>query len=114
MKVYISEENFNEKGKLGRFELVGNYNEANNIVIVPGGLSSIVDMAQGIVDGKDVYVYNKDLFYAPVIEQIYRISHKGMDDKPLFELFTIERDLDNLIEKMEEKNNGKINNGQTR
>ena len=114
MKIYISEENFDEKEKLGRFELVKNYSEANNVIIVPGGLSSIVDMAQGIMDGKDVYVYNKDLFYAPIIEQIYRIPQKEVDDKPLFELFTIERDLDDIVGKLEEKENEKTNNGQTR
>ena len=114
MKLYISEENFDEKNKLERFELVNNYSEADNIIVVPGGLSSIVDMAQGIIDGKDVYVYNKDLFYAPMIEQIYRIPERKIGNKQLYELFTIERDLDDLIEKMEERENGKTNNGQTR
>ena len=112
MKVYISEGNFDEKSKLGKFELVNSYDEANNIVIVPGGLSSIVDMAQGIMDGKEVYVYNKDLFYAPVIEQIYKITQN--DNISVFELFTIECNLDDLIGKMEEKENGKTNNGKTR
>ena len=114
MKIYLSEENFDEKSKLKNFELVDNYYGSNVIVVVPGGLSSINDMVQGLIDGKDVYVYNKELFYAPIIEQIYRIPKKNEDDKVLCEMLTIERDLNDLIEKLEEKENGKINNGKTR
>ena len=113
MKIYISEESFKEKEKLSSFELVQNYYDTDTIIVVPGGLSSIKDMLQGIIDGKDVYLYNKDLFYASIIEQLYQLYEKGAETKSPSELLNIESDLDKIIEKLEEKKNGKTNNGET-
>ncbi len=112
MKTYVSGEKFAERYRLDKFDLVYDYSDADTLVIAPGGLSSIIDIAKGLMDGKDIYIYNKELFYAPIIEQIYKM--KKEDGSSLCEDLTIERDLDDLIKKLEEKENGKTNNGKTR
>lgn len=112
MKIYLSD-NLEEKERFNGFELVNNYYDADDIVIVPGGLSSLNDLVQGVRDGKDVYLYNKDLFYSPLIEQLYRSYERGIEPEAPSEYMNIESDLEKIIEKLEEKKNGKINNGES-
>lgn len=113
MKLYISEEKFNEIDKLSKFEIVPNYEDADSIVIVPGGLSSLSDMFNSIIDKKDVYVYNKDLFYSKIFDVLYNLYTSGVEKKAPSDYMKIESDLDRIVERLEEKEHGKNNDGES-
>lgn len=112
MKIYISEEKFDEISKLKDFNIVTNYIDSDSVIIVPGGLSSLNAMLQGVIDEKDVYVYNKNLCYASIIEQLYQLYEKGIESKSPSEYLNIEKDIDKIVEKLEEKKNGKNDYGE--
>lgn len=103
MKLFISGYISNCPEKLNAFELANNINEATDVLILPGGLGTFSDLFKSVNDGKRVIVYNKDLFYTPIIEKLFKLYEEGIELRKPFEYMEIESELDNIISKLEER-----------
>ncbi len=114
MKLYITPSDVDYSDIIHRFPIVENLEDSTDVLILPGGLGNFYDLFQAITLKKDVIIYNKDMFYTPVIKNMYEAYQKGyIEEAPSFYI-NIESDYKEIIQKLEEKGNGKINNGKTR
>lgn len=52
---------------------------------------------------KEIYLYNKDFFYTPLIKNLYDLYLKGVIDKAPSEYMNIESELENIINKIKER-----------
>jgi len=97
MKVYVSE--YNEKEKLlDSFEIAKNIEEADSVIITPGGLSSLSDMFEAIVRNKNLYLYNEEQYYNKIIEQLYKMYEKGYEKNEPFKYMKIESEFQSIID----------------
>lgn len=118
IKVYISGNYLNVNNisiydKLTKFEITDNYDEADQLLIMPGGLGAFSDVSKAIADNKDIYLYNHEDYYTPFIAMLPNdndISDKKESSRPHI---IAETDFDTLVRKMEEKLDEQINNGKT-
>jgi hypothetical protein len=112
MKVYVSESDDIEKNLLNDFDIVP-YEEAEDILILPGGLGCLYDLFRSIHDKKNIYLYNKDFFFTSIISSLYELFEKKIEDRVPEEYMNIESDFSEILRLLEEKKNGKINDGKT-
>ena len=111
MKIYCSDSDVEEQTKLSGYEFAS-YHDAEDIIILPGGLGCLYDMIRGIQDpSKTVYLFNKDLFFTHVLEALYKMYEGGYEKKTPADYMIIESDFSEILKKLEEKKNGKTNNG---
>ena len=103
MKLFISGYISNCPEKLNTFDLVSNINEATDVLILPGGLGTFSDLFKSINDGKKVIIYNKDLFYTPIINKLFNLYEEGIEIRRPFEYMEIESELDEILRKLEER-----------
>ena len=113
MQLYISEGDYKEEQLDDRFQTVENYDESDTVLILPGGLGCVNDLLNSITDKKKTYVYNKDSYYDNFLEIISNGGNlkRIIDAMPEGSL-QVDKDLKNIIKKLEEEN-GKVNNGKT-
>jgi len=103
MKVYISSNDKIVLSKLKKNMVTDDFEKADIILILPGGLGTYFDLFKAINEGKKIYLYNKDFFYTPLIKNLYDLHLDGMIDKVPSEYINIESELDKIIEKIEER-----------
>lgn len=103
MKIYISSDNDEDITKLSKFSVSEDLDEADVVIISPGGLRAYYDLFRAINEAKDVYLYNKDFFYTPIIKNLYDLHLKGIIEKVPSEYINIESELDKIIEKLKER-----------
>ncbi len=73
------------------------------VLILPGGLDVYYNLFLAIKKEKEIYLYNKDFFYTPLIKNLYDLYLKGVIDKAPSEYMNIESELENIINKIEER-----------
>ena len=113
MKLFVADATPELLKKLKGIPIVEEYDDADTVLVLPGGLEAMLYLLKGINEGKDVFLYNKDSFYARVIGTFYQMYEEGRKDKMPFEYMTIESQFEEIVRKLEEKKNGKINDGKT-
>jgi len=113
MKLYISDSDEKVPEVEEKFDIVPEMDECDQVLILPGGLGAFHALFQAIDQRIDTIIYNKDMYYASVIKNLYEAYQKGKIQQAPFDYLDIESDLDEIIRKLEEKENGKTNNGKT-
>ena len=113
MKLFVADASPELLEQLKGMPIAKDYEDADTVLIPPGGLEAMLYLLRGINEGKDVYLYNKDSFYAKVIQTFYQMYEEGRKDKMPFEYMNIESQFEEIVRKLEEKKNGKINDGKT-
>ena len=103
MKLFISGYISDCPEKLNTFELVNNINEATDVLILPGGLGTFSDLFKSVNDGKRVIIYNKDLFYTPLIKKLFELYEDGIEIRRPSEYMEIESELEVILSKLEER-----------
>ena len=112
MKIFISEKNEEIENKFLRFDLSENIESADSVVIVPhGGMESFFCLLKGIDLGKDVYISNDDNSYNNVIDRLNKMIAGGTIKLQDGKSMIVEENIDDVIERMEEKENDKSNDG---
>ena len=111
MNLYVSDaEEFPEIAK--RFQVVPEMEDSNQVLILPGGLGSVNDMLRAMDARRDIVVFNRDGVYTSFLHTLFQSYEKhGIEDSP-FLYMDIEKEYDDVIRKLEEKEIGKINDGQ--
>ena len=115
-KVYVSEldKNLDELDELlKKVEVVEAIEESTDVLVVPGGMGAFSDIFKAQELNKNLFVYNKDLYYSGLVSNLYKGHLEGYIDGTPSEYMHIESDINNIIKEMEE-DYGKANNGQTR
>ena len=113
MNLYVSgEEESLEKKMVSSYPQV-DYDEADTVLILPGGLGSMNDLFHGILDKKDIYLYNKNSVFDSILRKLDYSYQEGRITKSPLEEMTISGDFMELLGKLEEKENGKTNDGKT-
>ena len=79
------------------------FDEANCVLILPGGLGCLNDLFKSINMKKRVILFNYNFFYTPIIKKLYEMYKDGYEDKVPSEYMEIESEIDKIIEKLEEK-----------
>ena len=100
MKIYTSEQIDNLEG----FQMINEMSEADAVIIMPGGLSSLKDMFDAIIKNIPTYLFNDDHYYDQVISQLYNINQKGVEKRAPFEYMQIESEFQNIIDDLNKKN----------
>ena len=76
----------------------------NDILILPGGLGTLTELFNAIEENrtnnhnKKIIIYNKNYFYTPIIQGLYKMYENKYIDEPLTNYFVIESDEDKIIE----------------
>ncbi len=113
MKLYISESDDKIPEITEKFDVTSKMEMCDQVLILPGWLGAFHDLFQAIDQRIDTIIYNKDMYYTSLIKNLYEAYEKGnIDGAPSFYV-DIESDLDEIIRKLEEKENGKVNDGKT-
>lgn len=103
MKIYVSNDDSEVSGKLSDFTIVDEIDDADIVLILPGGLGTYYDLFKAIKENKKIYLYNKDFFYTPIIKNLYELHLRGMIENVPSEYMNIESNLDNIIDRIEER-----------
>ncbi len=111
MKLYLSETDEQFEEITSRFATVSHMEESDQVLILPGGLGSLTDLLQALDESREIMVYNRDNYYSSILKRIYHSYQESKKDDTSFLSMDIEKDLNEIIRKLEEKENGKINNG---
>ena len=115
-KVYVSDVNtrfseFNEA--VMSYDLVPNIEDSTDVIVAPGGMAVFSDIFKAIELKKDVYLYNKDLYFSGLINNLHKGHEEGYIEKEPSGYMHIESNIDDLVREMEAKEDG-INNGKSR
>ena len=100
MKIYVSE----PSEHLEEFQVVDEISEADAVVIMPGGLSSLKDMLDAIIKDIPTYLFNDNHYYDQIISQLYNMTQKGVEKRAPFEYMQIESEFQNIIDDLKKKN----------
>ncbi len=109
MKLYISGDNPEEF----QYETVKNIKDSELVLILPGGLGTFADLFTAIKLKKRTILYNQDMYYVSVIKNLYSAYTEGRIEGAPSDYLEIESDKKEIIRKLEEEKNDKINNGKT-
>ena len=115
MKLYVSEfeRNLDQFDVLLKDkEIVKNIEESTDVLVVPGGMGAFSDIFKAKELEKNLYIYNKDMYYSDLINNLYKGHIEGYIDDAPSAYMHIESDINNIIKDMEEKENGKTDNGE--
>jgi len=104
MNVYVSERNEKES-MLSEFNKVNSIEESDCVIITPGGMSSLSDLFEAIIEHKDLYLYNENQYYNQILEQLYKMYKSGYEKNAPFEYMKIESDFQNIVDDLNKKNN---------
>lgn len=113
MNLYISESDQKYPEITEKFHVVPDMEESDQVLILPGGLGSFYDLFRAINEERNVIIYNRDMYYTYLIKNLYNVHLEGNIDEVPAHYVEIESELDKIIRILEEKENGKINNGKT-
>ena len=105
MKLYVSNDSNIETEiikYLEVFNVVSDIKEADNVLILPGGLGNFYDLFESIKLKKKVLVYNKDLYYSSLFKNLFQGYEKGYIEVAPYEFITIESDFNNIIKNLED------------
>lgn len=114
MKLYVSdssESSENISALLQGFNIVEDLDCADCVLILPGGLGTFNDLFRAINLKKRVVIYNKDLYYSSLFKNLFQGYERGYIEFAPSEYLSIESELENVIGKLEENENERINNG---
>ena len=112
MKLYVSEDEESLEKKMVSTFPQGDYDESDTVLILPGGLGCLNDIIQSFSDQKDTYIYNKNGVFDSILRKLEYSYQEGRIKKSPLEEMTISEDFMELLGKLEEKKDGKINDGQ--
>lgn len=112
MKVYISEEDHEVMNRLQGFD-ISSYEDADKVLIVPGGLSTFYDLFRGLRDQKDICLYNRDYYFTALLNQLFDLYENKKEDRAPSDYMDIESDLEEIVRIFEEDENDKVNDGET-
>lgn len=113
MNLYMSESDEKYPEIIEKFHVVSEMKQSDQVLILPGGLGSFYDLFRAIDEKRDVIIYNRDVYFTSVIKNLYDAHEKGnIDEVPAY-YADIESELEEIIRMLEEKENGKINDGKT-
>ena len=113
MKVFITDSTLELKERMSSFTLVDDFDEADTVLVMPGGLAAIYLLLRGIDEKKDIYLFNKKHAFNDILRGLIKQYEEGRKSQLPNEYMTIEDDLGEIIRKMEEKKNEELNNGKT-
>ncbi len=101
MKLYVSGkvEDFSFKN----YSLTEELDEAECILILPGGLETFSTLFQAIQLKKKVLLYNQDMYYTSLIKNLYEGYQKGYIEDVPAEYMQIESEKEEIIKRLEEK-----------
>ena len=80
------------------------YKVSDIFLILPGGLGTLTELFNAIEENrtnnhnKKIIIYNKNYFYTPIIQGLYKMYENKYIDEPLTNYFVIESDEDKIIE----------------
>ncbi len=102
MKLYISDisECDFDIQSLGDVEIIPDINQADVVLILPGGLGTFNDLFQAISLKKKVIVYNKDLYYSSLFKNLFQGYEKGYIEVAPSEYVSIESEQENIVKKI--------------
>jgi len=113
MKLYMSECDEKYPEIIERFHVVPEMEQSDQVLILPGGLGAFYDLFRAIDEERDVIIYNRDMYFTSVIKNLYDAYKKGnIEEVPAY-YADIECELEEIIRILEERENGKINDGKT-
>ena len=85
------------------------YNLTDIALFIPGGVGTLAELFTFIMqkdelkDDKLIIIYNKDFFFTPLLEYMYRLKQDNFIRKDLSEYLFISNDEDEIIEKIKTK-----------
>ena len=109
MKLYITEANEEYPEILNNYDITNDMEESTDVLILPGGLGAIKDMFNAMTEHRDILVYNKDKYYNAILEPIFKSNYA---DEAALAHINMESDYKKLLDKLEERKNERINNGE--
>ena len=111
MSVYTNESDVDLSEIDAKFGITSQMDECDEVLILPGGLGAFYDLFRAIELKKDVLVYNRNMFFTSMIRNLYQSYEDGYISEAPSEYVTIESEFSEIIRKLEELENGKINDG---
>ncbi len=108
MKLYVTDTDEKFPEIVDRYDISDEMEDSTDVLILPGGLGAIKDLFGALELQKDILIYNKNRYYTSILETMFK-SHYVNEDALLN--IDIENEYENLLEKLEERNNGKTNDG---
>lgn len=115
-KVYISDLDFNlgEIDKIvKKYDVVKSIEDSTDVIVVPGGISAFSDIFQATKLKKNLFLYNKEMFYTDLINNLYKSHLEGYIDQAPSGYMRIENEIDSILKDMEEDEDDKSNDGKS-
>ena len=76
--------------------------EADTVLILPGGLGTYCDLLFGIQQHKIIFLYNRDFYFTPIINLLFNLYQEGVEKLKPSDYLTIESDFFEIQKKLEE------------
>lgn len=111
MSVYVNESDMDVSEIDQRFGIVSQMEDSDEVLILPGGLGAFYDIFRAIEMKKDVLIYNRDMFFTSMLRNLYQSYESGYIKETPSEYVIIESEFKDILRKLEELENGKINDG---
>ncbi len=115
-KIYVSDLDMNleEIDKImKKYNVVENIEDSTDVIVVPGGISAFSDIFTANKLNKNLFLYNKNMFYSDLINNLYKSHLEGYIDEAPSSYIHIESEIDNILKDMEENENDKSNDGKS-
>ena len=117
VKVYISEleekkEEYEEILKIQGIEIVNNIEDSTHVIVGPGGMSNLMDMSKAVQLKKNVFLYDKDMFFSKM-KMFLSQCHLVSTINELKNVVTEEQDEVHTMVREGMDENGKVNNGES-
>lgn len=115
-KVYVSDldSKFKELDDVvKKYDIVKTIEESTDVIIVPGGMSAFSDIFEATKLNKNVFLYNRDLYFSGLTDNLYKGHLEGYIEGVPSTYMHIESDINDLVKDMEEDYD-KFNNGKGR
>lgn len=100
MKLYISGNR--DEFLLPNLSYTDQLDEADIVLILPGGLGTFACLFQAIQLNKKVLLYNQDLYFTSLIKNLYEGYQKGYIEKVPAEYMQIESEKEEIFKILEE------------
>ena len=108
MRLYVTDADEKFPDIYSNYDITDNIEESTNVLILPGGLGALRDLFDALDNQKDILVYNRNMYYTSILNGLFKSQY--VEEASLLNL-DIESDYNKLIGKLEERKNGKTNDG---
>ena len=115
-KVYLSDldSNLNEIDKiLQQCDIVKSIEDSTDVIVGPGGIGAFSDIFTAIKLKKNLFLYNKDMYYSDTINNLSKGYLEGYIKEAPSGYIHIENEIENILKDMEENDNDKSNDGKS-